>query len=219
MSSSTAKAMTQSSRRDMSAILRIVNQKRGGKFHLQVERISDRTGIFYHFMLTREKALKLANANFEFPLGAKLNLSGRVSKNDLHSLNHVQITAVDGHDVQSWAELNGSPAVNPAVLVKAQERILEEGEEAMKFRAPPEPPPVFASSEEAYEKAMYVVRRQTRLKDPKLSQPEIWIVRDALNFFKADIEKYLEKIGILTLAAKKSKQKEQKEQSMEFVPF
>lgn len=186
----------QRKRRAMSAILKIVNQKPDGKFHFQVENPLDRTGIFYHFKLTREKALKLANANSEFPLGAKLNLSGGISKNDEHGLNHVRITAVDGRDLQSWAEWNGSPAVNPVVLSKVQEQA-DSIEEAMKLRAPPEPPPVFASPQEAYEKAMAVVRRQARLKDPKLSQTEIWVVRDALNFLKADREADCLEIGKL----------------------
>jgi hypothetical protein len=56
-------------------------------------------------------------------------------------------------------------------------------------RAPPEQPGAITDPLEAYEKAMRIIRMQRRLKNPKLSQQEIWQVRDALNLLA-------EKLGI-----------------------
>jgi hypothetical protein len=76
--------------------------------------------------------------------------------------------------------------VAPEVLEKARKTVeaSKAEEEAMKRRAPPEPPPRFGSPLEAYETAMQRLRRQVRLKDPKLSKSDIWTIRDALNMLK-----------------------------------
>lgn len=178
---------------DITARLRSVSTRSDGKFRFTIEDRSG-TGRLYFFLLTKEKALKLANAKAEFPLGANLRLSGRISKNGSAgvragsggcNLKFVRVRAVDGHDVQAWAERNGSPEVGAFVLSEAQKKIGEVQEEAlMRRRAPPDPPPAFKSPKEAYEKAMYLLRRQAKLKDPKLSKTEIWVIRDALNMLK-----------------------------------
>ena len=103
-----------------------------------------------------------------------------------HRLKLAKILSVDGHMVQSWAERTGSATVPSNVLKNARVAIeaSKAEEAAMKRRAPPEPPPRFKSPLEAYEKAMNRLLRQVRLKDPKLSKQDIWIIRDALNLLK-----------------------------------
>jgi len=167
---------------EITATLKTVSKWSPEKYLFKVEDRSN--GGLYHFLLTKEKALKLANADSEFPLGTNLRLSGRISRKVQNTLNFVKVHAVDGHDVQAWAERSSSPTVDPKVVAKAQKRINEAEEEAMRRRAPPDPPPVFKSPEEAFEKAMYLLVRQVRLKDPKLTKSEIYVIRDALNMLK-----------------------------------
>jgi hypothetical protein len=172
----------------MTASLKGVQKLSDGKFRFTVIDRSDTTKTAYRFLLTKEKALKIANQDSEFPSGINLRLRGRwgggVGNRDL---TFVKILSVDGHDVQSWAERHKSPTVASDVLTNAQKAIKEAEkaeEEAMRRRAPPDPPPTFKTPEEAYEKAMYLLRRQVRLKDPKLSKSDIWTIRDALNMLK-----------------------------------
>ena len=140
----------------------------------------------YHFLLSKEKALKIANQDYEFPLGISLTVMGRLGGAGVlrSTIQYARIVSVDGHDVQSWAERNQSPTVTPDVLKGAKKTIDEAEEEAMRRRAPPEPAPLFKTPAEAYEKAMYLLRRQAKLKDPKLSKSDIWAIRDALNMLK-----------------------------------
>jgi len=172
----------QTTKIEITATLKSVSKFGTAKYIFKVEDRSN--GGLYHFLLTKEKALKLANADSEFPSGVNLRLSGRISRNVQNTLNFVKVHAVDGHDVQAWAERNSSPTVNPEVVAKAQTRINEAEEEAMRRRAPPDPPPAFKSPGEAFEKAMYLLVRQVRLKDSKLTMTEIYVIRDALNMLK-----------------------------------
>lgn len=139
----------------------------------------------YQFYLSENKALKLANKDGQFPLGANLRLSGRISKRGpttggAQPLNFAKIRSVDGHDVQSWAERHGSPTVAPDVLADA-EKAIQEADEAMKLRSPDKAPPAYSSPEEAYETAMFILRRQVKSSNPKLSKADVWALRDALN--------------------------------------
>ncbi len=125
----------------ITATLKSVWKRPDEKFRFSVlDLSSNNTGALYVFLLSKEKALKLANANSEFPNGAALRLSGRISRSDKRCLNFVKIHAVDGHDMQAWAERSGSPGVDSDVLTEAQKKISEAEEEAMRNRAPPEPP-------------------------------------------------------------------------------
>ena len=180
--------MTAQAQIEITAILKHVREQSNGKFSFRVVMVN-KPLTSYRFLLSREKALKLANQDAHFPLGVKLHLSGRtITGQDaavhVKGLKFVKILSVDGHDVQSWAEKHQSPTVAPDVLTKSK-RVVDEAEEAdMQRRAPPEPPPRFKSPSEAYEKAMQRLRRQVRLKDPKLSKSDIWTIRDALNMLK-----------------------------------
>ena len=171
---------------EITATLKSVRKQSDGKYGFRVS--APNSGGSFRFLLSKEKALKIANQDVAFPLGVNLCLRGRT--NDKHpdafvkGLKFVKILSVDGHDVQSWAEKNQSPTVAPDVLTKAQRSIDEAEEEAMKRRAPPEPPPTFKTPLEAYEKAMQRLRRQVRLKNPKMSLSDIWTIRDALNMLK-----------------------------------
>jgi hypothetical protein len=169
---------------DFTARLDTVTRTRDGKYRFT---ILGRAGGRYRFLLTAEKALKVANQNSEFPTGVDLHITGREGcKAGYTTLTHVKIHSVDGHDIQSWAERSQSPTVAPDVLKKGRKTIeeAEAQEEAMRRRAPPEPPPRFNSPLEAYEEGMQRLRRQTKLKDPKLSKSDIWTIRDALNMLK-----------------------------------
>ena len=139
------------------------------------------TPEIFSFRLAPKKALQLCNAAHEFPVGVALRLSGR-----RHGtvLTHVKIEVIDGYDVQAWAERQGSPTVDEKIAHDARKIIAANDEKEMKLRAPPEPDPVFKTPMEAYEKGMFILRRQTKLKEPKLSKKEIWAVRDALNMLK-----------------------------------
>ncbi len=176
----------------ISAILKSVREQSNGKFSFRVSLPASARPLYgpsYRFLLSREKALKIANQEGKWPLGVNLRLSGRtIAGQDaavqVKGLTFVKILSVDGHDVQSWAERNQSPTVAPEVLKKAQKSIDKAEEEAMRGRAPPDPDPPFKTPKEAYERAMYLLRRQVRLKDPKLSKSDIWAIRDALNMLK-----------------------------------
>lgn len=174
---------------DFTGRLEGVTKMPDGKFCFK---ITGRAGGEYRFLLTGEKALKVANQNSEFPTGVDLHITGLktekiptvVDGRAPTTITYAKILSVDGHDVQSWAERIQSPTVAPDVLEKAKRSIDEAEEAAMKRRAPPEPPPTFKTPLEAYEKAMQRLRRQVRLKNPKLSKSDIWTIRDALNMLK-----------------------------------
>lgn len=141
----------------------------------------------YYFLLSPEKALVMANEDGEFPIGIDLTVVGRISHNDRKQLNFVQIVAVDGVDPRAWAERHRSPTVLPEVAEKAEDRVRAQEkaeEDAMRSKAPPEPTPNFKTPREAFDRAMYLVRRQAKLKDPKLTRDDIWQMRDALNTLK-----------------------------------
>lgn len=170
---------------EITAKLERVQKADGGKFKFTVT--SRENNRLYRFLLTREKAILLADSSATFPKGVNLRLKGRISKNDRHQLNHVSIHAVDGHDVQSWAQSRKSPGVSPDVLKKAEKAAQDAEDAAMRNRAAPDAfnkLPEFKSPQEAYDKAMYILRRQVKLADPKLSKAEVWAVRDAINMLK-----------------------------------
>lgn len=144
----------------------------------------------YNFLLTRDKALAIADANLVFPKGIELKVTGRVSKGSPKQLNHVKIISVDGIEVQSWSERVGSPQVSPDVLAKAKDRVAaaKKAEADMRDRAPPQSDQAFANPKQAFDEAMRIVRRQRKLKNPKLSASEIFKLRDALNFFAEKLD-------------------------------
>jgi hypothetical protein len=144
----------------------------------------------YHFSLTHDKALAIATANHEFPMGTTLKVSGRVSNRGPKLLNHVKIISVDGIEVQAWSERVGSPQVSPDVLAKAKARVAaaKKSEADMLDRAPPQSDQAFANPKQAFDEAMRIVRRQSKLKNPKLSGTEIFKLRDALNFFAEKLD-------------------------------
>ncbi len=176
----------------ITATLKSVRKQSDGKYIFRVTP-TGLGGGSYRFLLSKEKAMKIVNQDAAFPLGVELRLRGTTKDGTTKDygrvppekgLKFVKILAVDGHDVQSWAEKNQSPTVAPDVLAKAQGAINEAEEEKMRRRAPPEPPPRFATPLEAFETAMQRLRRQVRLKEPKLSKTDIWTIRDALNMLK-----------------------------------
>ena len=142
----------------------------------------------YMFTTSAQKALVVANGDQEFPHGIPLTVEGQQSGNlGLSTLTYVKIAAVDGVDPRAWAERHGSTTVAPEVAESAQERVKaqEKAEEAlMREKAPPEPTPHFKTPREAFDRAMYLVRRQAKLKEPRLSRDDIFQMRDALNTLK-----------------------------------
>jgi hypothetical protein len=173
----------QAGRVDCSVELVQVTRQPDGKFCF---RVSNQNGSPYTFCLSEKKALQIANQDLEFPKGVRLHIRGFRSNTDPTGLTFIKILSVDGHDVQSWAERSGSATVAADVLKKSQKNIekAKAEEEAMRRRAPPEPPPRFTSPLEAYEEGMQRLRRQAKLKEPKLSKSDIWTIRDALNMLK-----------------------------------
>lgn len=147
------------------------------------------------FLQTEKKALAIANSEEAFPVGVRVKVNGRYDDNRTEhkerKLTHARIVSVDGVEVTAWSQRVGSITQYPNALSAAQKRIkeAEEAEKVMTNRAPPEQPGAITDPLTAYENAMRIVRRQRRLKEPKLSQQEIWQVRDALNLMA-------EKLGI-----------------------
>jgi hypothetical protein len=146
--------------------------------------------------LMSDKALAIANDDGAFPTGVRVKVTGRFKPNpssdDMNTvvsrkLTHVKIISVDGVEVTAWSQRVGSTTDVDGVDVLVREA--EEAEKAMVSKAPPEQPGTITDPTVAYENAMRIVRRQRRLKNPKLSQQEIWQVRDALNLLA-------EKLGI-----------------------
>ena len=148
------------------------------------------------FLLSAEKALTIANGDEAFPLGVQVEVAARFeeeySGKNLRKLTHVKILSVDGVETRAWSERVGSTQVDPAVITASSARVAKAKaaeEAAMADRSPPEPAGVITDPSIAFENAMRIVRRQRKLKDPKLSQSEIWQLRDALNLLA-------EKLGI-----------------------
>lgn len=161
-----------------------------GKFQFTVKDCDRNPGTAV-FSLTESKALAIADANECFPLGVRFKVQGRFKEATPRKLTHVKILAVDGVEVTAWSQRAGSGTQDADVLRAAEQRIkeAEAAEDAMANRAPPAQAETLTDPLEAYDNAMRIVRRQRRLKNPKLSQHEIWQVRDALNLLA-------EKLGI-----------------------
>ena len=167
-----------------------------GKFHFTLKGCDQESRSPIHqsevaFSLSEAKALQIANADECFPQGVRIKVSGRYKAATPRKLTHVKILAVDGVEVTAWSQRAGSPTQDADVLRAAQQRIkeAEAAEEDMVKRAPPEQPGAITDPVKAYDNGMRIVRRQRRLKNPQLSQEEIWQVRDALNLLA-------EKLGI-----------------------
>lgn len=149
------------------------------------------------FLLSAEKALTIANEDEDFPLGVKIEVAGRIKEDRtlgsvLRELIHVNILSVDGVETRAWSERVGSTQVDPAVLLASKDRVAKaraSEEAAMADRAPPEPANAITDPTIAFDNAMRIVRRQRKLKNPKLSAQEIWQLRDTLNLLA-------EKLGI-----------------------
>jgi hypothetical protein len=144
--------------------------------------------------MSERKALAIANGDGAFPLGVRVKVTGRHGhpwNRYAQKLTHVKIISVDGIEVTAWSQRVGSSTQGSGALSTAEERIkkAKEAEKAMVNRAPPEQPGAITDPTEAYDNAMRIVRRQRKLKNPKLSQDDIWQVRDALNLLA-------EKLGI-----------------------
>ena len=150
------------------------------------------------FRLSGEKALSIANAEKDFPLGVKVEITARFKNNaffdeDTRTLIHVKILSVDGVETRAWSERVGSTQVDPDVLAAGGPRVAKAKAAeaaAMADRAPPEPAGVITDPNIAFDNAMRIVRRQRKLKNPKLSPEEIWQLRDTLNLLA-------EKLGIV----------------------
>lgn len=141
----------------------------------------------YTFLLVRDKALVIANGDEEFPINRNVQVEGRLSSKSSNQLNHVRIFSIDGTDPRAWAEQVGSVTVPTLVQRSAKDRIRrqQEAQEAvMADRAPPEPKPNFNTPKEAFDRAMFIVSRQVKLKNPKLTKTQVFQLRDALNMLK-----------------------------------
>lgn len=174
--------------------LATVGVNRAGQYVFDLAQCDD--GPSNQNFLMSDKALVIANGDGAFPIGVRVKVTGRHNPNssseDMNSvvsrkLTHVKIVSVDGVEATAWSQRVGSPTTN----VDAEKRVreAEEAEKAMVNRAPPEQPGTITDPVVAYDNAMRIVRRQRRLKNPQLSQQEIWQVRDALNLLA-------EKLGI-----------------------
>ena len=80
-------------------------------------------------------------------------------------------------------------------LAKAKARVAaaKKSEADMLDRAPPQSDQAFANPKQAFDEAMRIVRRQAKLKNPKLSGSEIFKLRDALNFFAEKLDRRRER--------------------------
>lgn len=176
--------------------LATVSVNRTGQYLFYLTQCDD--GPSNQKFLMSDKALAIANGDGAFPLGVRVKVTGRYNPNsspkDINrdsvvsrKLTHVKIVSVDGVEVTAWSQRVGSTTDVDGVdvLVRKAEKL----EEAMANKAPPEQPGTITDPAVAYDNAMRIVRRQRRLKNPKLSQQEIWQVRDALNLLA-------EKLGI-----------------------
>jgi hypothetical protein len=157
------------------------------------------------FKLSEAKALVVADDQKHFPTGIRLELEGRLAGSNvqIHSpskpigclmggtINNVKLVSIDGCDPQAFAESSGSITV-PANVAAAAEELAEqaklESEEAMRARAPIEERQRYENPKAAYERAMYIVNRQRKLTSPKLTDQDIYEMRDALNLLKETIE-------------------------------
>ncbi len=149
------------------------------------------------FLLSEEKALTIANSDEAFPVGVPIEALGRFEEKyggeNIRNLIHVKILSVDGVETLAWSERVGSTQVDPAVIVAGGPRVAKAKaaeEAAMAERSPPEPAGAITDPNIAFENAMRIVRRQRKLKNPKLSAEEIWQLRDTLNLLA-------EKLGIV----------------------
>lgn len=150
------------------------------------------------FMLSSEKALAIANDDKAFPLGVTIKVTARIKEqkgedDPIRQLIHVNILSVDGVETRAWSERVGSTQVAASTLQASKYRVAEAAAAeaaAMADRSPPEQADAITDPNTAFNNAMRIVRRQRKLKNPKLSQQEIWQLRDALNLLA-------EKLGIV----------------------
>ena len=149
------------------------------------------------FLLSSDKALAIANGDEAFPLGVLIKVAARISEqkgadDTIRQLIHASILSVDGVEVRAWSERVGSTQVSDGTLQASKPRVEEAKaaeDAAMTDRSPPEQINAITDPNIAFNNAMRIVRRQRKLKNPKLSQKEIWQLRDALNLLA-------EKLGI-----------------------
>ncbi len=178
--------------------LATVGVNRAGQYRFDFTACDD--GPSNQNFLMSDKALIIADGDGAFPVGVRVKVTGRYNSNSTsrdknsvvsRKLTHVKIVSVDGVEVTAWSQRVGSATQGNGALSAAAKRIreAEEAEKAMVNKAPPEQPGTITDPVVAYENAMRIVRRQRRLKNPQLSQQEIWQVRDALNLLA-------EKLGI-----------------------
>jgi len=148
------------------------------------------------FSLSKSKGLAIASENEEFPLGYTVKVSARVDPNIIPSdghtarLRHVKVLSVGGVELTAWSQRVGSAQEDPATIALAAERIklAEAAEIAMRDRAGPAPLEALTDPTAAYKTAMQIVRRQRKLKEPKLSAQEIWHLRDTLNLLAEKLD-------------------------------
>jgi hypothetical protein len=135
--------------------------------------------------------MRIADDRDKFPLGETLKVRGRIPQTTMFRLNHVNIIAVGGIEVGAWEQRIKTAGVSAAAKRRvAKAKQAEEAVDAtMADRAPPKPVGAITDPKKALETAMAIVRRQMKLKNPKLSKQEIWRLRDVLNLFG-------EKLGI-----------------------
>jgi hypothetical protein len=179
-------ARTQATKID--AELKGVTERPNGKFQFEV--VCHDTSTYptvqqqrYYFFLSPAKAARLENAEGCWPVGSTLGLTGRLSRSYMAQaalwLNHVKVHTVDGWEMQAWVERQ-----NSADALVQDEKEGASSEETLRSSAPA--PPAFASPQEAYERAMYIVRMQVKKKTPRLTRQEVWALRDALNMLKSE---------------------------------
>jgi uncharacterized Ntn-hydrolase superfamily protein len=147
----------------------------------------------YGFYLAEDKAMRIADPNQlhleRFPLGELMTVKGRLSLSRPERLNHVSILYVGGMGVVAWERLVKAVGLRDAIakLRKGQAdaagAVMDQAsrDAAIVDRAALETVGQITDPTQAFEDAMSVVRRQMRLKDPKLSSEEIQRMRDALN--------------------------------------
>lgn len=165
--------------RIIAKLKKVKRLRSSGRYRFLLE---DGNGTAFMFLLSENKALVVANGHEEFPTGISLEVEGRHAVPGI--INFAKLIAIDGMDPRSWAESVGSLTVAGNVQKAAELRVKEQQEaqdEEMRARAPAEEAKKFSTPSEGFQHGMYIVRRQLRLKDPKLTRTDIFELRDALN--------------------------------------
>ena len=144
------------------------------------------------FFQNEKKAAEWKDLKGKFPLGSVVRVSGRFGETQKNKLLYPKIHTIGGLPAVSY-RLKMNLAANRGEtfsLSKASDVSQEHDDkvEAIKNKPKPETVTYFPSVQNAFERGAAILRKQVRLKDPKLTTDEVVVLWNAFNRLKAELK-------------------------------